>query len=228
MVDLKIKPMERRENVRSYVYRLLYDNIMSVYIPPGTVVSEQETSSHLRISRTPVREAFIHLSQDGLVEIFPQRGTFVAKINTALIEENRFMRITLERAIIRQACSHLTEETRARLEQSLQAQRRAMENRNSERFMALDNEMHGIIFAGCGKAYIWKVMMQANLDYQRARALAVLTEEEMNVVYTKHVSLLHHIFQHETEQALEDIDEHINHIRFDLAALKQAHPDYFT
>ena len=80
---------------------------MSVRLTPGTAVSEQEVSSYLDISRTPVREAFIHLSQDGLVEILPQRGTFISKIDTALIEENRFMRLTLERAVIRLACQDL-------------------------------------------------------------------------------------------------------------------------
>lgn len=107
MIELTITPMEPRENVRAYVYRLLYHNIMSVRLTPGTAVSEQEVSSYLDISRTPVREAFIHLSQDGLVEILPQRGTFISKIDTALIEENRFMRLTLERAVIRLACQDL-------------------------------------------------------------------------------------------------------------------------
>lgn len=79
MIELTITPMEPRENVRAYVYRLLYHNIMAVRLTPGTAVSEQEVSSYLDISRTPVREAFIHLSQDGLVEILPQRGPLFLK-----------------------------------------------------------------------------------------------------------------------------------------------------
>lgn len=59
MIELTITPMEPRENVRAYVYRLLYHNIMAVRLTPGTAVSEQEVSSYLDISRTPVREAFI-------------------------------------------------------------------------------------------------------------------------------------------------------------------------
>ena len=55
MIELTITPMEPRENVRAYVYRLLYHNIMSVRLTTGTAVSEQEVSSYLDISRTPVR-----------------------------------------------------------------------------------------------------------------------------------------------------------------------------
>ena len=208
MIELTITPMEPRENVRAYVYRLLYHNIMAVRLTPGTAVSEQEVSSYLDISRTPVREAFIHLSQDGLVEILPQRGTFVSKIDTALIEENRFMRLT-------------------QLDQSLNDQKEAMDAGDSARFMTLDNEMHGIIFAGCGKPHVWQTLMQANLDYLRSRALSVLNTEEMDIVYAKHQSLVTHIRQHETDQAERDINEHIDRIIIDLAALRAAHPDFF-
>ena len=216
MIELTITPMEPRENVRAYVYRLLYHNIMSVRLTPGTAVSEQEVSSYLDISRTPVREAFIHLSQDGLVEILPQRGTFISKIDTALIEENRFMRLTLERAVIRLACQDLPDMYLKQLDQSLQDQKEAMDAGDSARFMTLDNEMHGIIFAGCGKPHVWQTLMQANLDYLRSRALSVLNKEEMGIVYAKHQSLVNHIRQHETDQAEADINEHIDRILIDL------------
>ena len=227
MIELTITPMEPRENVRAYVYRLLYHNIMAVRLTPGTAVSEQEVSSYLDISRTPVREAFIHLSQDGLVEILPQRGTFVSKIDTALIEENRFMCLTLERAVIRLACQELPDMYLKQLDQSLNDQKEAMDAGDSARFMTLDNEMHGIIFAGCGKPHVWQTLMQANLDYLRSRALSVLNTEEMDIVYAKHQSLVTHIRQHETDQAERDINEHIDRIIIELAALRAAHPDFF-
>lgn len=194
MIELTITPMEPRENVRAYVYRLLYHNIMSVRLTPGTAVSEQEVSSYLDISRTPVREAFIHLSQDGLVEILPQRGTFISKIDTSLIEENRFMRLTLERAVIRLACQDLPDMYLKQLDRSLEDQEEAMDAGDSARFMTLDNEMHGIIFTGCGKPHVWQTLMQANLDYLRSRALSVLNKEEMGIVYAKHQSLVNHIY----------------------------------
>lgn len=55
MIDLTITPPLRRETVRSYVYRMLYDNIMSLHLTPGTAMSEQEVANLLKTSRTPVR-----------------------------------------------------------------------------------------------------------------------------------------------------------------------------
>lgn len=227
MIELTITPMEPRENVRAYVYRLLYHNIMEVRLTPGTAISEQEISTRLGISRTPVREAFIHLSQDGLVEILPQRGTFVSKIDLDLIEENRFMRFHLEKAIIQLACKGLPDTYWAQLTDSLAAQKEAMDAGECRRFLTLDNEMHGILFASVGKPHIWQTMMQANLDYLRTRALTVLKDNEMQMIYAKHQSLLKHIREHEEGAALADIEAHIDRILIDLKGLQQQYPDYF-
>lgn len=137
------------------------------------------------------------------------------------------MRLTLEQAIIRLACKDLPDMYLKQLDQSLQDQKEAMDAGDSARFMILDNEMHGIIFAGCGKPHVWQTLMQANLDYLRSRALSVLNKEEMGIVYAKHQSLVNHIRQHETDQAETDINEHIDRILIDLAALRAAHPDFF-
>lgn len=104
MENLELFEKAPNETVREYAYRVLYENIMSLKLPPGTAMSEQELSGILNVSRTPVREAFIRLSQKGLLEILPQRGTFVSKIHTEQLAEFRFFRVTLERAIVELAC----------------------------------------------------------------------------------------------------------------------------
>ena len=93
MENLELFEKAPNETVREYAYRVLYENIMSLKLPPGTAMSEQELSGILNVSRTPVREAFIRLSQKGLLEILPQRGTFVSKIHTEQLAEFRFFRI---------------------------------------------------------------------------------------------------------------------------------------
>ena len=95
MEQLRLLEKEPRENVREYAYRVLYDNIMNLHLVPGTAMSEQELSTMLSVSRTPVREAFIRLAQKGLLDVLPQRGTFVSKINTEQLAEFRFLRVTI-------------------------------------------------------------------------------------------------------------------------------------
>ena len=101
---MKILERQPSEKARSYAIRVLLYNITALELPPGSSVSENEVSSVMNISRTPVREALIELSRMDLVDILPKRGSFISKIDYGLIEESRFMRLVLETAIVKLAC----------------------------------------------------------------------------------------------------------------------------
>ena len=53
-------------------------------------------SERLNVSRTPVRDALIKLAKEGLVDVIPQKGTSVSKIDLKRVEEERFLRESLE------------------------------------------------------------------------------------------------------------------------------------
>lgn len=95
MEQLQLAKKDVRETVREYACRILYENIMN--LQPAPAMSEQEISTLWAVSRTPVREAFIRLSQKGLLDVLPQRGTFVSKININELAEFRFLRLTAEK-----------------------------------------------------------------------------------------------------------------------------------
>ena len=108
------------ENARTYAVRVLMDNIIRLELAPGSAVSENELSVLMNLSRTPVREALIELSKLELVEILPKRGSYITRIDYDLIEESRFMRLTLEAAVLRQVCSQgLSQEYGKRLQHNV-------------------------------------------------------------------------------------------------------------
>ena len=96
------------ESARDYAYRTIKDNVVSLDLEPGEMVSEQEIAGQLGISRTPVREALLELSKSGLIAIIPQRGSFISKIDYEIIEEVRFLRLIVEIAICELACEYRT------------------------------------------------------------------------------------------------------------------------
>ena len=91
------------ENARSYAVRVLLFNIINLELIPGSSVSENELSAELSVSRTPVREALIELSRMNLVEIQPQRGSYISKIDYNSVEESRFVRVVVENAVVKRA-----------------------------------------------------------------------------------------------------------------------------
>ena len=76
----------------------------------------------LHLSRTPIREALIELNKVGLVEIQPQRGSYIAKIDYELIEEYRFMRLVLENAVLKLACEGISQEYMDKLKEYLRTE----------------------------------------------------------------------------------------------------------
>lgn len=228
MIELKLLERQPNESVREYAYRILSENIMSLRLVPGMSMSEKEISDILSVSRTPVREAFIRLAQAGLLEILPQRGTYVSKIDTKQIAEFRFLRLTLERAIIELACQHFTTPWSTQLLQCLTDQSTVIHDSNSDQFFRLDNEMHRIIFSGCAKPHVWQIVQDANMNYIRARVLNVTsTESEMEILYEQHKKIVQAITEHDVQAGVDIITKHVNKVIGDVDLLKKQYPAYF-
>ena len=203
MEQLRLLEKEPRENVREYAYRVLYDNIMNLHLVPGTAMSEQELSTMLSVSRTPVREAFIRLAQKGLLDVLPQRGTFVSKINTEQLAEFRFLRVTMETAVVALACREFPEEYMWKLQQCLKEQELYLRRRDVNGFFASDNQTHSILYQGCGKPHIWQIIESSTADYMRARVLNIAAAaEQMNILYSQHQALAEAILRHDAQRGI--------------------------
>lgn len=227
-MEIKLLDKEPHENVREYAYRVLYQNIMTMHLTPGTAMSEQELSVVLNVSRTPVREAFIRLAQKGLLEVLPQRGTFVSPINTAYLSEFRFLRIAVENAIMKLACHEFNEPWLSKLQLCLDEQKQLLTLNDAEAFFRSDNRLHEILYSGCNKSHIWQIVQEANADYLRARILNVTdAEEQIRILYNQHCIIVESILQHDTEQGVAVMTEHINKLMEDVEVLKKQYPNYF-
>ena len=89
--------------VNQQIYRILRRDIVHCLIPPGTPLSEKEVSVRFDVSRQPVREAFIKLAENGLIQIRPQRGSYVNKISLSQVRNGCFVRQAIECAVARRA-----------------------------------------------------------------------------------------------------------------------------
>src|SRR5919112_241624 len=85
------------------IYGQIRQDIILLRLRPGTRLSENELALRFGTSRAPVREALIRLAEEGLIEVQPQRGSFVSRISLASMQRARFVREALEIAIVRRA-----------------------------------------------------------------------------------------------------------------------------
>lgn len=215
-------------STRDAVSHALREQIMMLELVPGTGISEKEISLKFNVSRTPIRESFVRLAQEGLLEILPQRGTFVSLIDLELVEEARFMREQLERAVIRLACSDsFPDEQLKALQKNLTKQQACIEKQDYRTMFELDEAFHRTIFEGCRKSNTWAVIQQINIHLNRSRMLRLAADHHWDHLYEQHLHMVEAIQEHDADRAERIMKDHLSLTIADQALLKEKFPSYF-
>src|SRR6185369_11530686 len=132
----------RGGSIADQVFSTLRSSIVTLQLTPATALSEQDIADRLKVSRQPVREAFIKLSEIGLVRVLPQRGTFVTRISEKEVLDARFVREAVECAIARRASAGIGKPEIGALRAITTAQRKAARSADPEEFFVLDEAFH--------------------------------------------------------------------------------------
>lgn len=226
---MKIQLLEKKslESIKNYTYMVLKSNIIDLNLKPGETISENEIASCLNVSRTPVREAFAKLVSEELLEIYPQKGTQVSYIDLKRVEEARFMRLKLEEAVVKLACEDFPKNSLFELESNINQQEFCIAKKNYIAAFNLDNSLHELIFKGCGKTRIWNAIHSMNSDFNRIRALNLISSKNMDLVLTQHKGIMNAIKAKDSELAIKIVYEHLTKINDDKMILISQYPTYF-
>ena len=215
------------EPVAGRIYHELRNAIVTMALPPGRGLSENEIAAQMGVSRQPVREAFIKLSEAGLVRIRPQRGTFVVKISTKQVTDARFVRVAVEVALVRLACEAMTAETIAALRQNLAQQQVVAAENEPASFLALDEAFHRGLALGVGCDYAWRVVEKVKAQMDRVRYLSMPQATPFSRLVEQHVAILDAVEARDPVRAEAAVRAHLTEILSSLPLLEQLHPDLF-
>ena len=170
---------KEKEKGKDYAYRVLKDNIMTLNLKPGELLSEADLSEKLGISRTPIREVLMRLKNEHLIEVKPQTGTYISLIDSNMIEQAVFMRYTLEKEVLKELCNGVSDEILMELEKNLFAQKLVANKVDSAiQFHELDQEFHELLFKGANKGDIWNSILNISTHYNRMRLLIELKADK--------------------------------------------------
>lgn len=227
MNRLNITPRDSEENGRAYALRILKQNIKDTTLEPGALISENELSAALGLSRVPVREALIELSRSGIIEILPQRGSRIALIDPELVEEAAFLRRTLECAVVRLACDSITPEYLLELEANLNLQKFYVKNPMPDKLMELDNAFHRLLFSCCGKQNCHKITMDMGIHLDRIRTLALTAVKDLKIV-GDHCEIFEAVKNRDKNKAAQLMELHLSRFRLDEELIRSRYPGYFA
>jgi len=128
-------------------YRALEEQIVTLKIPPGTVVSEPILGQRLGFGRTPIREALWRLARERLVTIIPHRGIIVSEIDIKSQLRLLELRRVVERLVASRAARRASETERKRLAEIADGMEAAATANDATAFMRLDREFNELTVA---------------------------------------------------------------------------------
>lgn len=208
-------------------YRTLRDEILSMELKPGTVITTQETAERLGVSRTPVREAFIRLQRECLLDISPQKATMVSYIDLDRVYQERFIREAMEIENLKKFVPMATETTILTMELNVSQQTEAMRERRYEEYIELDNTFHQIAFNETKEFLGLELLRQMNGHYDRIRLLTAWEENIALNAIREHLEFVEDIREKNLEKAQRLIRKHLQNLWISEKVLLEKWPDYF-
>jgi DNA-binding GntR family transcriptional regulator len=141
---------------RAYVE--LRDRIVTLHLPPGTVLREDTLMEEMGIGRTPLREAVKRLALENLVDVQPRRGTFVSAVEAADIQNITEVRAELEAYAAELAALRLDPETRTKAEALLHELEELDGGGDQERLMRFDERIHRFTWKATHNPYLMQTL----------------------------------------------------------------------
>src|SRR3954471_13490590 len=181
---------DSHEPIGKQIFRALRQAIFIGQMAPGTPLSEKDVSDMFQVSRQPVREAFIKLVEAGVLQVLPQRGTFVKRISPRQVREGRFIREAIEAAVVRKAAVSITDEQLQALADNIRDQKLAAKSNDTAAFLALDEAFHYAIAQAIDCTAAWETIQDIKAQMDRVRYLSLPDVSPLDLLIKQHAKIL--------------------------------------
>ncbi len=219
------QPAKQRTN-RRRVYDTLRSKMLTLELPPGSALSENELAAALGVSRTPVRESLILLSEEGLVQVFPQVGSFVSRVDPEKVADAQFLREAVELASLDSIPADLDADLVRELQANLHRQHAP--DIGLDEFFALDEEFHqGLLRLG-GHGNAWPTVVAAKGHLDRARRLGLNESSSPTKFADQHQAVLKAVLASDIDLAKNLMRQHLRAVFDDIERIQARSPELFA
>lgn len=222
-----MKIANSNNSLNDVTYNKIRDDIMNMTLEPGMDVSVQKLSERYGVSRTPVREAVVRLQQSGLVVIYPQRKTVVSKIDLQRVQEEWFIRTSLESAVVDEfihKCSELVTDT---MQELVNKQKKYMDKEHFREFYSKDNRFHQLIFETAGQELSWLTIEEVTSHYNRIRLLFGKMRGNDIKVVEQHELIIEAACKRDTDAMRKVVTDHSNNLLDQVKIMSKKYPQFF-
>lgn len=210
---------------RRTVYEALRRKVLTLELPPGAAISENELAAVLGVSRTPIRESIVLLAEEGLVQVFPHVGTFVSRVDPQRVADAQFLREAVELTSLGQLSAPLDATIVAEIEQNLVAQQAPALSHDD--FFELDEAFHHGLLRLAGHGNAWATVQSAKGHLDRARRLGLRSKTPPQLA-AQHVAVFDAVRAGDLDGARRAMQTHLRAVFHDVETLQEESPELFA
>jgi GntR family transcriptional regulator, rspAB operon transcriptional repressor len=210
------------------IHRLLRGDILSAALRPGEAMSEARMAVRFGVSRTPVREAFKRLVEEGFLMVVPQVGTFVAPIDLASVHDSQFVRETLECRTVALAARHIDSAGKASLEQHIRQQERDLAAGDRLAFFRHDEDFHAELSRLSGHPSVWSLIEGVKAQLDRVRCLSLESAAWPEMILREHRGIVERVVSGDETGAEKAMRAHLRTVFDAIETIARNHVDAFA
>ena len=191
----------------------------------GAKLTEDSLAKELGVSRTPVREAFNRLAQEGLVTVFPGRGAFVATLSFSDMVQLLEIREVLEGMAARLATSRITKTSLEKLRRQMEVEIRKSAGNEYTGYLDVDRQFHESVIFASGNQHLSQLMKSLRDRIQMLRHRSVILPGRARKSFQEHLQIIDALAARDPDLAEERIRTHIRNVKSDLTIAMTDSPD---
>ncbi len=218
---------ERDLTATDRIFAIIREAIGQLVLKPRETLSEKDLATILGVSKTPVREALIRLSVEGLVSTLPRSGTHVTPIDPEDLFEAMIIREALETTAVQLAARRADGRGKSLLKETMARQNEALLAEDAIAFHRADDDLHRQIVIVSGLRRLWSLLEPVRVTLNRVRYLAAPISGRIETLTSQHQQIVDAILANDSKAAVCSMRTHLEALYPFVEALLRDCPDLF-
>lgn len=175
----------------------------------GEKIKENQIATELKVSRTPIREAFKQLENEGLIDYIPNRGCFAKGFTRQDIEDIYAVRKALEVLAVEWAVSRIDDEQLAELQRQSDLMEFYTTRKDSKRVLEINADFHDIIYDAAGSRFMAQVLRSYKEYIEQTRKVLYYEQDYLTDIFSEHKEILEAIKRRDSAGAKAAMARHL-------------------
>lgn len=175
----------------------------------GEKIKENQIATELKVSRTPIREAFKLLENEGLIDYIPNRGCFAKGFTKQDVDDIYAVREALEELAVRWSVARITEAELLALEEQVDLMEFYTKKKDKKKVLELNTSFHEVIYASARSRFLAQVLRSYKEYIEKTRKSIFYEQSYLEGILSEHRAIFEAIKERDEERAVEAISSHL-------------------